>query len=126
MCIHGMQQNLSLEVFQREHRDFSSLSSAVATTKLEFEKSPQIMEPYKNAGIPNNVKRFNSTTKPNNNNNNNKPKVAEANIARASSSMQQGNVPMLGMRNEASGGGGGGNTPQYKICLRSNMYLKEL
>jgi hypothetical protein len=76
----------------------------VAVTKLEFEKSPQIMELYKNAGIPDNVKRFNSTMKPNNNSNNNKPKVAEANTARPSSSMQYGNVPMLGMRNEASGG----------------------
>jgi hypothetical protein len=104
MCIHGMHQHWSLEVSRREPRDFSSLSSAVAVTKLEFEKSPQIMELYKNAGIPDNVKRFNSTTKPNNNSNNNKPKVAEANTARESSSMQQGNVPMLGMRNETSGG----------------------
>jgi hypothetical protein len=104
MCIHGMQQHWSLEVSQREPRDFSSLSSAVATTKLEFEKSPQIMELYKNAGIPDNVKRFNSTRKPKNNSNNNKPRMAEANTARASSSTQQGNVPMLGMRNEASGG----------------------
>jgi hypothetical protein len=104
MCIHGMQQHWSLEVSRREPRDFSSLSSAVAATKLEFEKSPQIMELYKNAGILDNVKRFNSTTKPNNNSNNNKPKVAEANSARASSSMQQGNVPMLGTRNEASRG----------------------
>jgi hypothetical protein len=77
----------------------------VAATKLEFAKSPQIMELYKNASIPDNVKRFNSMTKPNNNNNNNnnKPKVAEANTARASSSMQQGNVPILGTRNEPSG-----------------------
>jgi hypothetical protein len=104
MCIHGMQQHWSLEVSRHEPRDFSSLSSAVAATKLEFEKSPQIMELYKNAGILDKVKRFNSTTKPNNNSNNNKPKVAEANSARASSSMQQGNVPMLGTRNEASRG----------------------
>jgi hypothetical protein len=103
MCIHGMQQYWSLEVSRREPRDFSSLSSAVAATKLEFEKSSQIMELYMNTRIPNNVKRFNCRTKPNNNNNI-KPKVAEANTARASSSMQQGNVPMLGMRNEASGG----------------------
>jgi hypothetical protein len=52
----------------------------VAATKIEFEKSPQIMELYKNASIPDNVKIFNSTMKPknnnNNNNNNNKPKVA--------------------------------------------------
>jgi hypothetical protein len=103
MCIHGLQQHWSLEV-SCEPRDFSFLSSAVAATKLEFEKSPQIMELYKNTGIPDNLKRFNSTTKPNNNSNNNKPKVAEANIARASSSMQEGNVPMLGTRNEVPGG----------------------
>jgi hypothetical protein len=63
---------------------------AVAATKLEFDKSPQIMELYKNASIPDNVKRFNSTMKPNNNNN--KPKMAEANTTRVSSSMQQGNI----------------------------------
>ena len=40
MCIHGMQQHWSLEVSRREPRDFSSLSSAVAATKLEFDKSP--------------------------------------------------------------------------------------
>jgi hypothetical protein len=107
MCIHGMQQHWSLEVSLREPRDFSSLSSAVAATKLEFEKSPQIMELYKNASITDNVKRFNSTMKPNNNNNNNnnnKPKVVEANTTRVSSSMQEGNMPILGMRNEAPGG----------------------
>jgi hypothetical protein len=106
MCIHDMQQHWSLEVSRREPRDFSSLSSVVAATKLEFEKSPQIMELYKNASIPDNVKRFNSMTKPNNNsNNNNKPNVAEVNTARVSSSVQQGNVPILGMRNEAPRGG---------------------
>jgi hypothetical protein len=103
MCIHDMQQHWSLEVSRREPRDFSSLSSAVATAKLEFEKSPQIMELYKNASIPDNVKRFNSTMKLNNNNNN-KPKVAEANTTRVSSLMQQGNMPILGMSNEAPGG----------------------
>jgi hypothetical protein len=41
MCIHGMQQHWSLAVSQCEPRDFSSLSSAVAATKLEFEKSPK-------------------------------------------------------------------------------------
>jgi hypothetical protein len=70
MCIHGMQQHWSLEVSRREPRDFSSLSSTMAATKLEFEKSPQIMDLYKNAGILDSVKRFNSTTKLNNNNNN--------------------------------------------------------
>jgi hypothetical protein len=87
MCIHCMQQHWSLEVSRREPRDFSSLSSAVAATKLEFEKSSQIMKLYKNASIPDNVKRFNSTMNPNNNNNNNKPKVAEANTMRVSSLM---------------------------------------
>jgi hypothetical protein len=75
---------------------------AVAATKLEFEKSPQIMELYNNASIPDNVKRFNSTMKPNNNNN--KPKMVEANTTRVSSSMQQGNMHILGMRNEAPRG----------------------
>jgi hypothetical protein len=102
MCIHSMQQHWSLEVSRREPRDFSSLSSAVAATKLEFEKSPQIMELYKNASISDNTKRFNSTMKPNNSNNS-KPKLAEANTTRASPSMQQGNVPILGTRNEAPG-----------------------
>jgi hypothetical protein len=102
MCIHGMQQHWSLEVSRREPRDFSSLSSAVASTKLEFEKSPQIMELYKNAGLSDNTKRFNATMKPNNNNN--KLKMAETNTTRVGSSMPQGNVPILGTRNEAPGG----------------------
>jgi hypothetical protein len=123
MCIHGMQQHWSLEVSQREPRDFSSLSSAVAATKLEFEKSPQIMELYKNAGIPDNVKRFNSTMKPNNNSNNNKPKVAEANTARPSSSMQYGNVPMLGTRNEASGGR---QRPSIQDLLKKQYVFKRV
>jgi hypothetical protein len=111
LCIHGMQQHWSLEVSRREPRNFNSLSSAVAATKLEFEKSCQIIELYKNDGIPNNIKRFNSTMKPSNNNN--KPNVAEANTARAISSMQQGNALILSMRDEALGEG---NAPQYKIC----------
>ena len=49
MCVHGMQQHWSLEVSRREPRTFSALSSVVPATKLEFEKSPQIMELYKNA-----------------------------------------------------------------------------
>ena len=44
MCVHGMQQHWSLEVSRREPKTFNALSSAVAATKLEFEKSPQIME----------------------------------------------------------------------------------
>jgi hypothetical protein len=116
ICIHGMQQHWPLEVSQREPRDFSSLSSAMVATKLEFEKFPQIRELYKNTGIPDNVKRFNYTMKPNNNNNNNKPKVVEANTARASSSMQQGNVPVLGTRNEA---------PMGKQCPSIQDLLKK-
>jgi hypothetical protein len=64
MCVHGMQQHWSLEVSQREPRNFSALSSVVAATKLEFEKSPQIMELYKNASAYDPAKRFNSTSKP--------------------------------------------------------------
>ena len=64
ICVHGMQQHWSLEVSRRESKTFSALSSAVAATKLEFEKSPQIMELYKNAGTQDQNKRFNSTAKP--------------------------------------------------------------
>jgi hypothetical protein len=74
----------------------------MAATKLEFEKSPEIMEHYKNTSIPDNTKRFNSTMKPNNNNNN-KPSVAEGNTLRESSLMQKSNVPILGMGNETLG-----------------------
>jgi hypothetical protein len=126
MCIHGMQQHWSLEVSRHEHRDFSSLSSEVAATKLEFEKSPQIMGLYKNVGIPNNIKRLNSTTKPiNNNNNNNNSKVVEANTVRASSSMQQGNVPILGMRNEAPRGGGRKH-PSIQDFLKKQYVFKRV
>ena len=58
MCVHGMQQHWSLEVSRREPRTFSALSMAVAATKLEFEKSPQIMELYKNASAFDPAKRF--------------------------------------------------------------------
>jgi hypothetical protein len=64
MCVHGMQQHWSLEVSRCEPRNFSALSSAVAATKLEFEKSPQMMELYKNASAYDPAKRFNSTSKP--------------------------------------------------------------
>jgi hypothetical protein len=94
MCVYGMQQHWSLEVSRREPKTFSALSSAVAATKLEFEKSPQIMELYKNASTPDNVRRFNSTFKGNNNNNNGgKQKApAEANTARVETSQHQRNV----------------------------------
>jgi hypothetical protein len=95
MCVHGMQQHWSLEVSRREPKTFSALSSAVAATKLEFEKSPQIMELYKNASMQDHAKRFNSTAKPNNVI---KPKIPnEANATRV---MHANNVPMLGTRNE--------------------------
>jgi hypothetical protein len=77
MCVHGMQQHWSLEVSRREPKTFSALSSAVAATKLEFEKSSQIMELYKNASAFDPTKRFNAT-KPSGSGN--KPKVpTEAN-----------------------------------------------
>ena len=99
MCIHGMQQHWSLEVSRREPKTFSALSLAVAATKLEFEKSPQIMELYKNASTHDHTRRFNATTNPNNNVA--KPKNSnEANTTRA---VQQSNVPMLGTRNESAG-----------------------
>jgi hypothetical protein len=98
MCVHGMQQHWSLEVSRREPKTFSALSSAVAATKLEFEKSPQIMELYKNASIQDHAKRFNSTAKPNNVV---KPKVS--NEANATKIMQANNVPILGARNEPQG-----------------------
>jgi hypothetical protein len=99
MCVHGMQQHWSLEVSRREPKTFSALSSAVAATKLEFEKSPQIMELYKNASMTDHAKRFNATAKPNNNGA--KPRASnEVNTARV---MHQNNVPMLGARNEPTG-----------------------
>lgn len=42
MCVHGMLQHWSLEVLRREPKTFSTLSSAVAATKIEFEKSPSL------------------------------------------------------------------------------------
>jgi hypothetical protein len=99
MCVHGMQQHWSLEVSRREPKTFSALSSAVAATKLEFEKSPQIMELYKNASMTDHAKRFNATAKPNNNGA--KPRASnEVNTTRV---MHQNNVPMLGARNEPTG-----------------------
>jgi hypothetical protein len=99
MCVHGMQQHWLLEVSRREPKTFSALSSAVAATKLEFEKSPQIMELYKKASMTDHAKHFNSMAKPNNNGV--KPKAPnEVNTARV---MHQSDVPMLRGRNEPAG-----------------------
>jgi hypothetical protein len=101
MCVCGMQQHWSLEVSRCEPKTFSALSSTVAATKLEFEKSPQIMELYKNASTSNNARRFNSTFKNNTNNNNGGKQKgpAEANTARVEASTHQRSVPVLGMQN---------------------------
>jgi hypothetical protein len=102
MCVHGMQQHWSLEVSRREPKTFSALSSAVAATKLEFENSPQIMELYKNASAFDPAKHF-SATKPSGGGS--KPKApAEANVARVFSTAPQGQVPMLGAKNEQARG----------------------
>jgi hypothetical protein len=45
-------------VSRQEPKTFSDLSSAIAATKIEFEKSPQIMELYKNASAFDPAKRF--------------------------------------------------------------------
>jgi hypothetical protein len=66
MCVNGMQQHWSLEVSRHEPKTFSALSLAVAAMKIEFEKSPIIMELYKNASTFDPTKRFNSTSKMNN------------------------------------------------------------
>jgi hypothetical protein len=102
MCVHGMQQHWSLEVSRCEPRNFSALSSVVAATKLEFEKSPQIMELYKNASAFDPAKHFSSTSKPNNNGC--KIKAREANTTRVFSSTSHGSVPLVGARNDQAGG----------------------
>jgi hypothetical protein len=103
MCVNGMQQHWSLEVSRREPKTFSALSSAVAATKIEFEKSPQIMELYKNASAFDPSRRFNATSKANNNGN--KPKASvEANTTRTFPSPSQGQVPILGAKRENVGG----------------------
>jgi len=103
MCIHGMLQHWSLEVSRRGPRTFSDLSSAVAAVKIEFDKSPQIMELYKNASAFDPAKRFSSTAKPSNNGGKGKAQV-EANAARAFSTTPHGQVPVLGARSEQAGG----------------------
>lgn len=100
MCVHGMQQHWSLEVSRCEPKTFSALNSAVAATKLEFGKSPHIMELYKNASAFDPSKRFNSTVKTSNNEGKGKT-VVEANTTRISA---QNRVPILGVKNEQSGG----------------------
>ena len=102
MCIHGMLQQWSLEVSRREPRTFSELSSAVAATKIEFEKSPQIMELYKNASVFDPAKRFSSTAKPNNAGGKMKAQ-AEANTARVFSNVPPAQAPFLGARNDQEG-----------------------
>jgi hypothetical protein len=47
ICINRMLQHWSFEVSSREPKTFSDLSSVVATTKIELEKAPLIMELYK-------------------------------------------------------------------------------
>jgi hypothetical protein len=81
MCIHGMLPHWLLEVSRREPRTFSELSSAVAATKIEFEKPPQIMELYKNASVFERAKRFSSIMKHNDTRGKMKAQ-AEANTAR--------------------------------------------
>lgn len=100
MCVHGMLHHWSIEVSRREPKSFSALSSAVAATKLEYEKSPQIMELYKNASGFDPSKRFNTNVKANNGGA--KPKASnEANTTRM---VNQNDVPMLGSRSEPTGG----------------------
>ena len=71
--------------------------------KLEFEKSPQIMELYKNASAFDPAKRFASTSKQVNNGS--RAKVpAETNTTKVFSSAPQGHVPILGARGEQAGG----------------------
>jgi hypothetical protein len=123
MCVHGMQQHWSLEVSRREPRTFSALSSAVAATKLEFEKSPQIMELYKNASAFDPVKRFSATSKPSNNGVKMKAS-AEANTTKVFSSTPPRNVSMLGACREQ---GGGRQRPSMQELLKKQyIFHREL
>ena len=103
MCVHGMQQDWSLEVSQCEPRTFNALSTAVAATKLEFEKSPQIMELYKNASAFDPAKHFASTSKQIYNGSRAKA-PAETNTTKVFLSAPQGHVPILGARGEQTEG----------------------
>jgi len=68
MRVYGMQQHWLIEVSRHEPKTFSAPNSAVAATKLEFKKSPQIMKLYMSAGSNfDNSKRFHATSKPYNN-----------------------------------------------------------
>ncbi|KAM0857946.1 hypothetical protein ACQ4PT_048133 [Festuca glaucescens] len=123
MCVHGMQQHWSLEVSRREPRNFSALSSAVATTKLEFEKSPQIMELYKNASAYDPTKRFNSTAKPPANNG--KPKTTvETNATRVFTSAPRNNVPFLGTRGDQ--GGARQHPTMQELLKKQYIFRREL
>ena len=121
MCIHGMLQHWSLEVSRREPRTFSELSSAVAATKIEFEKSAQIMELYKNASVFEPAKRFSSTAKFNNAGGKMKAQ-AEANTVRVFSNAPQGQVPFLGARNER----GGGRMRLQDLLKKQYIFKREL
>ncbi|KAM0888475.1 hypothetical protein ACQ4PT_028304 [Festuca glaucescens] len=123
MSVHGMQQHWSLEVSRREPRNFSALSSAIAATKLEFEKSPQIMELYKNASAYDPAKRFNSTSKPPSNNG--KPKATvETNATRVFTSAPRNNVPFLGARGDK---GGARQRPTMQELLKKQyIFRREL
>ena len=68
----------------------------MAATKLEFEKSPQIMGLYKNASTFDPSKRFNSIAKMNN------------------------NVPILGTKNDQMGEG---SVALFKSYSRNNLYF---
>lgn len=94
MCIHGMHQHWLVGVSRRDPKTFSALGDVVAATKLEFEKVPQIMEMYKNAGSHDNTRRFNSSSKPNNSFGGKAKAPAESNTTNI--------VPVLGPRNERS------------------------
>lgn len=89
MCIHGMQQHWLVGIARRSPKTFSELGE-VAATKMEFERAPQIMELYKNAGNNDN-RRFNSSYKTVNNGG--KPKLsAESNATTT--------VPVFGPRDD--------------------------
>lgn len=88
ICINRM-MHWSFEVYGREPKTFSDLDSVVAATKIEFEKSPQIMELYKNISDFDQAKRFGLTMKPTSNRGKRKAQV-EANVARVFYIIPQG------------------------------------
>jgi hypothetical protein len=119
MCVHGMLQHWSLEVSRREPRNFSALSSAVAATKLEFEKSPQIMELYKNTTAYDPAKRFNSTSKPPANNSKQTASV-ETNATRVFASAPRNNAPFVGARGDQ----GGRQRPSMQELLKKQYIFR--